>query len=78
MKNKFDKQGFKKFLQLYNRWLCSVFQEFSTEKMPEELYEGVLDEVLYDVDLDFLYNLYQEIEFNKQILNKKRINKMKI
>jgi hypothetical protein len=71
MKTKFDKQGFKKFLQLYNRWLCSVFQEFNTQKMPEELYEGVLDEVLSDEDLDFLYNIYQEIEFNNQTNKKK-------
>lgn len=55
MKNKFDKQGFKKFLQLYNRWLCSVI---GCE---------VENEVITDEELEFLYKIYEEIEFQKPI-----------
>jgi hypothetical protein len=54
-----NKQGFKNFLKLYNRYIYSIVNQNNCEELP--------DEIITDEELDFLYNLYQEIEFNKQI-----------
>jgi hypothetical protein len=49
-----DKQGFKKFLQLYSRYIYSIVNPNNCEELP--------DEMITDEELDFLFNLYQEIE----------------
>jgi len=46
-------------LKLYNRYIYSIVNQNNCEELP--------DEIITDEELDFLYNLYQEIEFNKQI-----------
>ena len=56
----------KEFLRYYNRYIYSIVNQNNCEKLPDEI---------TDEELDFLYNLYQEIEFNKpinKILNKRK------
>lgn len=64
----------KKFLRYYNRYLLSILPGLKTEET-QAIIETVLEDVITDEDLQFLYNLYQEIEFQKPInktLNKKK------
>ncbi|MDI6804873.1 MAG: hypothetical protein QME58_13720 [Bacteroidota bacterium] len=64
---KMDLKEMKLFLKYYNRWLLSILSDFSSEEMPEELYEGVLDNMISDEDIKFIYKIYREIEFKKSI-----------
>ena len=52
-----DKQGFKKFLQFYGRYIYSIAANRNSESCDD-------DEIISDSELDFLFNLYQEVEFN--------------
>lgn len=58
-KNIMDKQGFKKFLQLYNRFVYSIINQNNGCELE--------DEIITDEELEFLYKVYQEVEFQKPI-----------
>ena len=51
-----DKQGFKNFLKLYNRYIYSILNQENCREPP--------DEILTDQELDFLFNLYQKHNAN--------------
>ena len=55
----------KAFLFYYHRWLLSILSDFNREDMPEELFEGVLDNMITDDDLNFIYNVYRKVGKNK-------------
>lgn len=57
-KNIMDKQGFKKFLQLYNRFVYSIINQNNGCELE--------DEIITDEEIDWLYNVYQEVEGIKQ------------
>lgn len=71
-----DLQDLKNFLTLYNRFLFSILSEFNREKLPEELFEDVLDELVTKKDLDWLYTVYQKsIKQKNQKTNLKELHK---
>ena len=52
--NPTDKQDFKKFLKLYNRYIYSIVNQNNLDN-----YE-LPDEIITDEELEFLFNIYQE------------------
>jgi len=52
-----DKQGFKKFLKFYNKWVYSILSNPANDN-------EIVDDLITDEELEFLYKVYQEVEFN--------------